>query len=398
MDIPWDKLGISDALRALVDPDAPRAGQLAAARCQVRASTEEQLAMLYVLSCGEDAEVRAAALESVRTLPGVVPALGNRTHAKVLELLAQTRAESALDERIILIRNVNDRTAVLIGGRAGERLCESICDDHERLLLTPPVVVALHENPACPGAALERAMSFLRMQGALPPIDPSRRGKGTTGPPPQAASAPAFDLDAEIEAALAGRASPMLAERQRLRAFDVDKASSPLPGFTFDFKTDDEFALDLLDDSAAEGTPDQRISIAKQVNAMTPGQKIKLAYLGNKEVRSLLIRDRNKQIAVAVVKSGRLSDQEVLGFAGNRNVHDDVIREMAANRQYLRKYPVKVALVNNPKCPPSTAVAIVSQLQMRDLEALARNKNVPSVINTLAVKLVKQKRAGAQGD
>ena len=124
---------------------------------------------------------------------------------------------------------------------------------------------------------------------------------------------------------------------------------------------------------------------------MPPGKKIKLAYLGNKESRGILLRDRNKQVALAVVKSGRMTDGEAASAAGNRNVSMDVLREIADNREFMRKYPIKVALVNNPRTPPSVAVPIVSQLQKRDLEQLARNRNVSSVLFTMAAKLMKQK-------
>jgi hypothetical protein len=124
---------------------------------------------------------------------------------------------------------------------------------------------------------------------------------------------------------------------------------------------------------------------------MSVGKKLKLAYLGNKSVRSLLIRDRNKLVSVAVVKSGRLTDAEVLAHAGNRNLPDEALREIATNREWTRKYPVKVALVNNPKCPPSVSLSLVSQLQIKDLASLSRNRNVSSVVFTLAGKLAKQK-------
>ena len=56
---------------------------------------------------------------------------------------------------------------------------------------------------------------------------------------------------------------------------------------------------------------------------MTVGQKIKLAYKGNKTVRELLVRDTNKIVGVAVVKSGRITDREVMTIAtdGTRAGH-----------------------------------------------------------------------------
>lgn len=384
MDVPFDRLGISDALRAQVGPDAPLGTRLAAARPDVGASPEETLAALYVLAAGEDPQVRRAATQAVKQLPQVAAALHQRTHAKVLEWIAAERPEPEVDEVLVGIRALNDRTIHMVARRAGALLAERICDDHERLMLTPDVLVTLYGNPACPDTAIERAKAFLRMEQCLPPLPATR------GAPPPPPPAPAFDLEAEIEAALAGRSSPMLEQKRRLEMFDLD-AIGEVKGFSFDFQDDDDFSLDMLEDREGAANDDQRLNLEKRIAAMPPGKKIKLAYLGNKEVRAILIRDRNKQVSTAVVKAGRLTDAEVLAFAGNRNLYADVLREICNNKEWIRKYPVKVALVNNPRTPISVAIGFVAMLQKKDLDALSRNRNVSSVLSTTALKLSKAK-------
>ena len=42
---------------------------------------------------------------------------------------------------------------------------------------------------------------------------------------------------------------------------------------------------------------------------MTVFQKIKLGRMGNKEARGLLVRDRNKIVAVAAVSSPKITEQ-----------------------------------------------------------------------------------------
>jgi len=107
--------------------------------------------------------------------------------------------------------------------------------------------------------------------------------------------------------------------------------------------------------------------------------------------RKILIRDNNSLVAAAVVKSGRCSEGEVKDFAGNRNLHNDVLREIAMNKEYTRKYPVKVALTNNPKTSIPVAMSFINSLQKQDLLSLTRNKNVPGVITQTALRLYKSK-------
>lgn len=412
--IPYDKLNIPDNLRKNVEPDSPKPMRLATAKGVLPIAPDHLLGMLTVLAADAEADVREAALASLKTLPNVVSLLGQRTHAKVLEVLAQVRTERALDERIITLRSTNDRTAMMIAARADARLCELIAANHERLLITPDLLLALHKNPQCSEADFERANAFLRMEHCAPELPeeeaaaaPAQKpvANATTpapvpnltpapvrpvAPPPE----PTFDLDAEIEAALAGKESPMLVARRQLEMFDIDKLANidtPLEGFSFDFKSDEDFSIEMVDDGEGDTDNEVKLTIAKQIAGMSPGKKIKLAYVGNKEVRGILIRDKNKQVALAVVKSGRMSDAEAISFAGNRNMISEVLREISANGEWMRKYPLKVALVNNPRCPPSIAVPIVNQLQSKDLGALSRNKNVSSVIFTMALKLLKSR-------
>ncbi len=394
--IPFAKLGIPLQLEARLAPDAPRGPKLALARALVPMDAVAQLGVLYALTADPDPEVAEAARRSLVALPTkqVIGAISHRTHPKILEFLAEFREpDRALDERIATLRAANDRTVRLIARRADKDLCEQLSRNHERLLMVPELYLDLRGNPNCDPNDLARAESFLRMHKQLPevPDEPA-----AAPPRPDAA---AIDLEAEVMAAITGQQSPALLAQQaeKLEMFDVDAddgADPDLGMFSFDFKDDsDEFDWDLTADREAEGEEKHELkrSIEQKIAEMSVGQKIKLAYLGNKEVRAVLIRDNNKVVASAVVRSGRLTDQEVASYAGNKNLDNEVLREIASNGEWLRKYPVKVALVNNPKTPVSVAVSLVGTLQKKDLMALTRNRNVPSVVTQAANRLYKQK-------
>ena len=445
--IPFAKLGISTRLEPQLAPDAPRKVRLAVARGVMPLPPNEQLAALYALACQEDPEVREAAVTSIRDLPDrvVLQALSIKTHPKVMEFLVEFRpASPELDERIGMMRTANDRTVETIAMRAGKGVCEMLARNHERLLVTPAVFVSLHANENCPDFVLETAASFLRMQRSLPDVPEVRpfllggddlSGAATAGPrapsgqtaatpslttpspttpspttPSPSRAGPAakaeMDLLAEVEAALRGEQSPafVAAQKSSLDMFDLDAldggsktGDSGLGGheaFSFDFTDeDDAFSWDLTRDLSGnqEDRNEVRRSLEQKVKDLSVGHKIKLAYRGNKECRALLIRDTNKVVAAAVVRSGRLTDQEVAAFAGNKNLDNEVLREIANNKEFTRKYPVKVALVNNPKTPVSTAVGLVKAMQKKDLMSLSRNRNVPSVVTEAANRLYRKK-------
>jgi hypothetical protein len=410
MSVPYQQLDISSSLQTRLEGDPPVSVRLALAAGAMCSSDKERLGLCVLLSADPDERVSASAKRTLSSWNGerIRGALHRQTHEKILEYIVEFLSQAPkTDEEIFRCVNINPRTAKLVTRRANARNCEEIARSTQQLLLNPSLLFELQSNEECPGPALHRAESFLRMQKALP----SGYTIGGSRPaPPAASSAPAapasaassqvaMDLEAEIMASLSGSQSPSLLKAQEsIGMFDIDAVDtddSGLDDFSFDFKDQsaDVFSFDLSGQEQVQSGEEEevRLSIEQQIANMTVGHKIKLAFGGNKEARGILIRDRNRSVATAVVKSGRLTDGEVAAFAANRNLSDDVIREITTVGDYTRRYPVKVALVNNPKTPVGIAIGMISSLQKRDLQALTRNRNVSGVISKAANKRYKEK-------
>ncbi len=143
----------------------------------------------------------------------------------------------------------------------------------------------------------------------------------------------------------------------------------------------------MVEESEA-GQDTNLYALIQQMNIV---QKVKLARLGNKEARGLLVRDRNKVVAVAAVSSPKLSDNEVVTIAQSRNVCDEVLRVVSSNRQWTRNYKVKLSLATNPRTPQPTAMKFVNFLQDSDLRAIVKSKDVPTAISTHARRILTKK-------
>jgi hypothetical protein len=164
--------------------------------------------------------------------------------------------------------------------------------------------------------------------------------------------------------------------------------------FTFNFDEEEATFDDEFVDPNVEDEDAVRLSLQRRLTTMSMADKIKLAYKGNKSARDILVRDPNKIIGVAVVKSGRITETEVMAIAMNRSINEEVIRALTENREYLRKYPVKLALANNPKTPIPTAMGLLNSLHVNDLKKLAKNRNVGSAVFMQANKLYRARKAG----
>jgi hypothetical protein len=121
-------------------------------------------------------------------------------------------------------------------------------------------------------------------------------------------------------------------------------------------------------------------SLFQKIQTMTVSEKLDLARKASKEARTILIRDTNKLVQLAVVNSPKITESEILSIATNRQVNEEILREIAMNREWLRNYQIRLALVNNPKTPLAISMAQVTYLNQRDLGLLAKSKGVPRPI------------------
>jgi len=87
-------------------------------------------------------------------------------------------------------------------------------------------------------------------------------------------------------------------------------------------------------------------------------------------------------------------DLEVVHYAGNRNLSEDVIRHIASKREWTKLYGVRVALCRNPKTPLVEATRMLGLLRERDIQLLAKSKGVTSALVAQARRLLLQRRGG----
>ena len=158
-----------------------------------------------------------------------------------------------------------------------------------------------------------------------------------------------------------------------------------------DTDDDSRFPQEFTEEQPEETRQKVFESLYRRVLNMGVSEKIKLATLGNREARNLLIKDANKAVVLAVIGSPKLTEEEVASYAGNKNMAPDVIRIISEKREYLKLYPVRLALVNNPKTPLPSAIRLLATLTEKDLKAIGKSKNVPSAValharRTLAVR------------
>ena len=337
--------------------DAPRDARLMAARGALPLPPIELATVLFVLMHDPDPEVKSLARDSLEGLPDTVvaPVLEGDVNAAVLSHLAHAFCEDEERlQKIALNPATDDRTLAYLAAQPFRAVVDIVSNNQERMLRCPEIVDALGSNPLTGRAVIERILTFLGMD------------------------VPAGD-DAEQDDEPSGD-------------IDDDEAIAALQAVLGDGFGD----LSLLVEEGEEGDEDlidaeKSANMYALIQKMSVFQKIRLGRLGNKEARNLLIRDRNKVVAVAALTSPKMTENEIGSIAKLRNVHDEVLRIIARKREWTRSYHVKLALATNPKCPQATAVQFINYLQDRDLRQIMRSKDVPAAVATHARRALMRK-------
>jgi hypothetical protein len=264
---------------------------------------------------------------------------------------------------------LSDETVARLAPKVPAPLVEIIRQNELRLLRHDDIVRGLCRNPNALASTIDGACDFCVRNGLVlldvPQIVEAHRRIHGTDPSARPAEDSAAALMAEYQAELAHEAEEK-----------SEKGSMPPPTAEQEAK---------------------RVNMAKRVLEMSVAEKIKLATLGNREARTLLLRDSNRLVSLAAAQSPRITDGEILGLANSKTSSAEVLRYIYERRDYLKLYALRTALVRNPKVPLPTALRFLPTLQEKDIKELARDRNVPATVQAQAKAWIMKREQVSKG-
>ncbi len=355
---------ISPAIAPYLTNDAPREARLKAAGGLIPLPSSDLIPLLYHLLSDKDPQIRQEAKGSLEGLPRNILEnfLANtELHPRIIDYFArQSWLDSQFLETIALNRGASDTTIVFLAENNNRQLLEIISHNQERILQTPQIAETLINNPHLDGVNQERVLSFYQNYVLAQPIEDLPQEKQEIAGLPQEA---VTELPEKLE----------------------EKIELPQEAVKIELPAEAKEGTSELSDQ-------QRQSLFQKIQNMKVSEKIKLALRGNKEARSLLVRDTNKIVATSVAKSPKLTDGEVLKICQSRNVCDEVLRIISNNKEWTRNYQIKLELVNNPKTPLPMSIKFIGFFRDSDLRMLTRSKNIPQSLAAAAKRVLSQKK------
>ena len=361
-----------------VDPKAPVPLRMMGAKALVPMGPKEMATALFMLTFDADENVRQTATKSAAGLPDRILSVALRDEtvdAPVLDYYADVfGAKDEYLEMLVLNACTSDATVQRITSRANERIVEIVAQNQLRMLRHADIVRALVNNPAARPSTVDNVCDFCVRSGLtlddLPAFRAARR---------RILGGSAQDEELAKKAA----AQQQMSELQAEKALEQMGATNPDAGEE----------APVAPGSAEEKEQEQKkLSITQQIMKLGVAKKIEWANKkGNKEVRTILLRDPNKLVQLAVIQSPRITEGEIAKVALSRTAPQEVLQYIYNNRQLMKNYQIKLNLITNPKTPVGVSMRFLSGLRAAEVKAVAKNKNVPQGLATAAKKLLEKK-------
>jgi hypothetical protein len=347
----------------------------------------EILAVVVVLSLGTDANA-ATAKTTLEKLP---PPLINgalavpELHPAVIDALGPIYAkDAAIAEKLLQHPNIVPDTVVAMAAVGTEGVCELIATNEERLLAHPAIIEKLYLNKNCRMSTADRILELAVRNDivlAIPAFAQAKQaivGELIAEPTEE----PSFD-DVQFNE-LGEKAQELkLAEGEDTHEVNPETGQEEIVA-----------KIKPLHAIWADMRPAAKIrflNVATLKEYDEKGREIGEERYDMKALRMLGVRDANPLVAVSALHAPGISDAEIVRIAGLRNVAEDVLREIANNREWTRHYMVKFNLVANPRTPFGHASKFVLHLRESDIKTLTRSKEVSGAIQTAAKQQLARK-------
>lgn len=394
-------------VKAIIEGTAPRPAQLAASRGILPLSQIDLLETLVAFYDGGDAELRENARQTLGTQNPDSMVETFRSPDVAPSVLAYFSRQQFMPHAIYEAIIVNSKTpgeviADFARATTSGDLLELISLNQQMLIGNPAIIEAIIGNPHRTSEAERRAAEtkreFFEKERGAQQIASELRAQGKE-------AAAEFIENSEFGVDL--EAAGMSVEDALFIAQHIE---------VLDRETDDswlglEYLEEIYEESEAqrqatldkilgelkteEGEiPGERVSMLNRIIRMGVKDRVRLGMKGDREARNILIRDPNKLVSSAVINNPRITEQEIENIASMRALSEDILRQIAGNRHWSRSYNVQHNLVRNPRTPMSAAMTIMSRLQLRDLTALSKNRNVSDAVRRHATRLLAARTGG----
>lgn len=326
---------------------------------------EDKVAFIYYLTLDPDEKIAASGRELFQKLPDQVieSALGSALSPLIfyglLGILDGRKQKDQFFEQIIFHKQFDIKYLKGMIHTLDEHQLDLISNNINALIKYPQIIIEIIQAAAISPATQEKLLDFsARHNIDLSALKTFQERKDHI----QGVQAPAEIPEKEV-----GKTPD---EPQKLSKLDEIKR--------------DREKIKVENEGDHPDHPKIKKNMIQLINEMGTSEKVKLALKGSMEARSILIKMSNRMIVEGVIRNPMISDLEVTKYSSDKNMAPEVIKYIAQNKKWLKKYTIKLNVVKHPKTPLGIAARLMETLRLADIKALSKGRDVPSAIRKKA--------------
>jgi hypothetical protein len=340
----------NNLLQLLLNGTATKKVRMLVASGSTPIPINQTIEILVLLLSDSDPEVSSRAEQTLRSLGKeeiIVCLQAPECSQSVLEYFARSDTDDRILQTIISNPSASGKIVEKLALSVQEHLLERILDNRVRILQFPAILKNIQKNPrATPETRRVVAEIDLEFFG-----DKKKE----------------YVIEAPVETAGSNDQDSIL------------PLESAIP----------------LDDLSLEGLPvdseARQAELIKKISSLSVREKIRYALFGTREIRTIMVRDTNKEVARSVLRSPKLTENEVEGISAMRGVAEEILTEIGNSKEWIRSYVVVHNLVRNPKTPPAISQRLLFRIRTKDLTLLARDRNIPEAVRHNATRALNQR-------
>jgi hypothetical protein len=336
--------------QSLLTEETPKKVRMIIARGHAPLPPEEMIELLVRLLKDTDAEISAQAAQTLTSWDKeeiLVQLKSPECHPSVLEYFASRTSSDSMLQAVLANPSSPNALIKSLAAIAPVNMLEALLDNRVRIIDFPDILDSIRNNPA-----------------ATPEI---------------------LRLAQEIEVEFLGGKKK---EYEVEKPGEAESIEEPSLEMEFDIPPEDLSLEGLpLDAEVREA------EIIKRLSSLSVREKIRYALFGTREIRSMLVRDTNREVSRAVLRSPKLNDNEIEAIASMRSVSESILREIGGSRAWTKSYAVVHNLVRNPKTPPVISQRLLFRLRAQDLMMLSRDRSIPDAVRYNAGRALRQRTA-----
>lgn len=343
----------------------PKLQELAARGIAPGIRPGELILLLGVFADAADPNLAATAQKTLSSLPDPVlsGAIGERLQPLAIHHLA-VRYHERVDvlDRLLSMPDIDIDTILEVAKVSGEKACELLATNEDRLLKNPKLIEVLYLN------------KNTRMSTADRMVELAVRNHVEVNLPAWKEAAIAIQSELVMEGGDEPTPDDLLF-RETLQVGEM-------------LKQHGDSIEDALEELDADGNvqhavKEKYVPLYQRIMVMTNTQKIRLAQMGTPEELLILIGDASPLVSLAAAKSPNINDAVVEQVAKRKNIAGEVLSSIGQRPELIKRLSTKKDLIKNPHTPPSLAMRVIPHFQEHDLSRMMNDRNISGSIRQL---------------